>query len=823
MKKLLLRNISVFLVMLFVISICTVSVSSAIVYTNSKGTIKVVCGKYSKKFTAKKYNNNFSKSLNAALEVARKKSTEKKPATVTVSKGYYSLDRTIKIYSDTTLKASGCYFRLYGNLLRNGYNRKASAAKSYKGAKNITIVGGSWDAMVPYSQAGTSNSRIMHSTMRFAHCKNILIKNCTFVNNYNCHDVELGGVDNAKITKCSFSNPQSVNNFPNDGGREAIQIDCCTYEAMPEFVEYDQTPCKNITVSYSTFRNKFRGVGSHHAVVGKTYNNINVHHNTFENIGGIAVYAVYWTNSKIYDNTMTDVGLGVDMRSMTSGGGYNFYNLNKITFDKAEKAVMNKPVYIYSNKINLRTADNTYTRACGIRVLGEHYAADDSKTGVKAGTYKVYGVRVGVNSKGSTKPNVITGNVSVGVQLNYAVDSVVRGNSIDLEDSESESANAVEIKSCENTVVDKNNVKNGPLDASKGILLMCAGTTNFPCKNVTVSENTVEGFNRSGIYAYDTEGSLINNNTVTEVSEAGITIRRSLNTQVYNNSISNIEYYGIYIYENSDGTNFSENEISASETGAYIKNSLNTALSKNNITGCSEQGAVIRKSLGTVLDGNNIASSSYAVRVNYGSDKTSVINNTLTSTDVEALYCVGSSDETKDVEKSLLVTNNILGSGKKFVGVRVAKANVAANIWNNFNPEGTAAAYRFKGEKNSEYAYIYEDIAVKSLNLEKITSEDGKFNSLVWSPLEEADGYRVYRTVGETSEMISDTLENSYTAAASSEEGVKYTIIPYKNYTNIKYLGTPIAVDDFTESDNDNQGTDVTDGETPDTEVSKNV
>ena len=796
--------------MLFIISICTISVSSAIVYTNSKGTIKVVCGSYSKKFTAKQYNNNFSKALNAALDVARKKSTATKRAVVTVSKGYYSLDRTIKIYSDTTLKATGSYFRHYGNLLRNGYNKKASSAKGYKGAKNITIIGGSWDAMVPYSQAGTSNTRIMHSTMRFGHCKNILIKNCTFVNNYNCHDIELGGVNTAKITKCTFSNPQSVNNFPNDGGREAIQIDCCTSDAMPEFVEFDYTTSKNITVSYSSFKNKFRGVGSHHAVLGKTYDNINIHHNTFENIGGIGVYAVYWTNSKIYNNTMTDVGLGVDMRSMTSGGGYNFHNFNNITFAKAEKAVKDKPVYIFSNSIHLRVKDNTYTRACGIRILGDNYASDDAKNGIKAGIYKVYGVKVGVNTKGNTKPNIITGNVSVGVQLNYAIDSVVRGNSIDLSDSVSDSANAIEIKGCENTVVDNNTVKNGFLESSKGILLMYASTTDFPCRNVTVSNNTVSGFMRSGIYAYGTENTVVNNNTVTDGSESGIQIRLSQNAQVFNNSISVIDDYGFYVYGDSDGTVFTENDISAAATGAYIKSALNTTLSKNSITGCSEQGVTVRASSGTIIEDNIIGCTSYAVRINYGSDNTTIINNTLTSETTEAVYCVGSNDTTKDVEKSLIVTNNVLGSGENFVGVRISSANIAANIWNNFTPDGTAAAYRFKGDNDKAFAYVYEDFAIENLNHENITTEDGTFSSLEWSPVEDVSGYRVYRTFAENTDLIADTLETVYTDTLPSEEGVIYTIIPYMNYTDIKHLSVPISVEIITVTD-DITDTEITD------------
>ena len=120
MNKYIFRNVAVFIIMLFIISVATISVSSAVTYTNSKGTVTVKCGKYKKKFTAKKYGRNFSRALNEALETARKKSKASKIAKVTISKGNYTLDRTIKIYSNTTLVAKGCRIRYYGNLLRNG-------------------------------------------------------------------------------------------------------------------------------------------------------------------------------------------------------------------------------------------------------------------------------------------------------------------------------------------------------------------------------------------------------------------------------------------------------------------------------------------------------------------------------------------------------------------------------------------------------------------------------------------------------------------------------------------------------------------------------
>ena len=122
MKKLLLKLTALSLILLYIVSLFTISVSQASAYTNSKGTVKVVCGRYQKKFKAKKYGKNFSKAFNAALESARKRASAKTPAIVTVSKGKYKLDRTLKVYSNTVIKANNCTFKYYGNLLRNGYN-----------------------------------------------------------------------------------------------------------------------------------------------------------------------------------------------------------------------------------------------------------------------------------------------------------------------------------------------------------------------------------------------------------------------------------------------------------------------------------------------------------------------------------------------------------------------------------------------------------------------------------------------------------------------------------------------------------------------------
>ena len=802
MKKQLFRFTSVFLVVLSVISLFSFSVTSAVTYTNKKGSIKVVCGKYKKTFKAKKYSKNFSRALNKALDEARKRAKSNKKATVTISKGNYKLDRTIKIYSNTTLKAKNCRVKYYGNLLRNGYNKKKASASGYKGASNITIDGGTWDAAVPYSQAGTSNWRIQHSTFRFAHCKNINIKNCTFKNNYNCHDIEFGGVQKGKIYKCKFNNDKGVNVFKNDGGRESIQLDVNTSEAMPEFKKYDNTTCKDITLSYCNFKNKFRAIGSHHAVLGNTYNNINVHHNTFKNIGGITVYGVYWTNSKIYSNTMESVGLGVDLRSMTIGSGYNFYNNKKLSYAKCEKAVKDSKIYVYDNKITVRKKDNTYVRPTGIRAMGEHYEEKDSKTGVNAGTYNIYNINIGVDAKNASKPNTISGNLAAGIQLNNAVNSLVKNNTVNASGSVYDSSNGIEIKGCEDTVVESNTVKNGKQKNARGVWITNTGA-GIKNNKITVKNNKVSSFLDSGIYAYNTFNSLIENNTVNGCENTGVVVRASENNIVDSNLIKNTNNDSVYVYAGSRNTSITNNNISATKnTGIQIIESDLTSAESNTVKDSGEYGVVVRQSTNTDIEKNDIDNSeSHGIRINYGSDNTKIQSNKITTPKTECVYYVGTNDSTKEVEKNFELSDNTLDSPEDMAGVNVYNANVAAKIYSNYRSDGNKVFYNFKGNSKSDYVKVSEELSLSDLTLNKCLG----YNMISWEKTGEDVSYRVFRDDETGTNLISDTPENFcldnnlYKETDDPETMEKYdiksySVCPYRAFSDIKYLGNSISV-----------------------------
>jgi len=389
----------------------TTSASSVDFHSSEHPFVRVACGEYNHIFSTIDYGYNMSRTLVQALEIAGKKADGNNTAYVYVSEGEYELSHTLLIYSNTTLVTKGSKFRCYHNMVRNAFDNGEISATGYNGTENIAIIGGEWEMEVPFEYASTDNLQLTHTTFRFGHCKNLTIKNVTFKNNYNSHDVELGGVYNAVIENCKFINDKSVNSIKNSGGREAIQIDVNTEKAVPFIPDYDYTQCKNITVKDCYFKNKFRGVGSHHGVIGKPYENMKIYNNTFTNIGGVAVFGIYWNNIEIYNNIMNNVGSGIDIYSISNLSSKNLMNYLNFSYEETLETVKNSRSKICNNYISIRKTDNLFIKPFGIRISGSNYKQKDVETGVNKGVYYIYNM--------ITEDNIVNGILDKSIILNY--------------------------------------------------------------------------------------------------------------------------------------------------------------------------------------------------------------------------------------------------------------------------------------------------------------------------------------------------------------------------------------------------------------------
>lgn len=820
-------------VVLTVVGMSTISVSAATKYTNSSGYVQVKCGSYSKKFTAKKYKNNFSAAFQKALDVAGDLATDSIPAKVTVEKGYYNLDRTLRIYSNTTLVANGCFFRHYGLHLRNGFDDRSNEGYGYKSAKNITVKGGTWDACETYSMAGSTNTSFHHSTFRFGHMNNLVVKGCTFKNNFNCHDIELAGVSGARIVSNFFYNDHDVNDCYFDGGKESVQLDSNTSDSMPFFPSYDKTPCKNIRIRYNSFKNKFRGVGSHHAVLGQTYDNISVYNNTFENIGSIAVYAVYWTNSHIYSNTMKNVGLGVDVRSMTTGSGLNFINPDDVGFDSADEIQKNSSTYIYDNKIILRRENNTYNRHVGVRVMGDYYGADDNETGSKAGTYKIYNVHIGTNENSAVLPNRISGNIEAGIQLNYGVDCEIVNNTVNLSNTLSTAANAIEVKGSENSVISSNRVVGAKNPGSRGIVLSYTAA-NVANSGLVVNSNTTKGFDTAGFFLNRCTGTTLENNISLECVYSGVTIRESWDTDFRKNTVKNIEQNCIYASASVDGLNIEGNKIKTTPIGLRLGGSENVSVKSNKFTDLSKYGiyaygsnsdaelslnkfnnvdtafllnsadnfsltgnelssvnigALLKSTNAISIIENNFNTASYSVEILNGADNTMIKSNNFV-TENECVYLNGTSDKGSQTARTLTVTENYLDSPIDKAGVRVVYNSINAHVYDNFRTDEESPFYRFKGEGQSDYTKVKKDIKITALSAE---SADGAL-VLKWKTTKQTPTYyRIFKNSELESILVGETTDETYSELLD-EESYSYTVVTVLEVGNVNYLGSPMTV-----------------------------
>ncbi|MEA4921783.1 MAG: hypothetical protein VB031_00300 [Eubacteriaceae bacterium] len=300
--------------------------------------------------------------VHAALDAACsyvKNNQDGSQYTVVIPAGSYRNTDLTHVYSNTYISAVGATITNAagdsGPMIRAGYHGDA-ASRGYSGYKNITIYGGTWDGNGQHISKG-------FSMFKFGHATNVTMQNMTLKNDKGAHFVEFGGVDGVNVKNCSFSN--YINGSGGDGGQEAVQLDINKESVFKNFPTFDDTPCRNITVTGCTFSNVHRGVGSHSATYGSYYDNVDISNNTFKNVTQYAIIGVNFKNAKIMNNKITNAGCGIDFKYM------NPKTISKSKYIKGSLNSNAKSV-ISGNKIDIpkkKMGSNTF----GIRIYGEKF------------------------------------------------------------------------------------------------------------------------------------------------------------------------------------------------------------------------------------------------------------------------------------------------------------------------------------------------------------------------------------------------------------------------------------------------------------------
>ncbi|MBO4416011.1 MAG: right-handed parallel beta-helix repeat-containing protein [Lachnospiraceae bacterium] len=517
--------------------------------------------KYAKTITVKLIDGQDATSaIQSALDEAAKAGTKKKQALVKIPAGTYYLSRTLSIGSNTCLSLDK------NTVMKKSTNVKDPIAymlRSKQGSKggfsdtsNITVTGGTWDAeYIAFNE--TSGGSLFF----FVHTTDLTISDVHLCHNFGTHLIELGGVKKCTIKNCRLHGFKAAKE---DTEKEAIQLDVChNNNILPYGDPFDDSPCANITITGCEIYDYPRAIGSHMKVKGIYHDKITISKNVLHDVSAAAIYGYNYINVTIKENTMINVGSGVQIKTDAT---------------KAKKTILDrlagvKEMKVKNGEYNIKILKNTIT-------LSKKSYDDDSET--EAGVEKDSG-GCGVFLFGSEENNMkgvtISNNDMVcnasGVYLRYCDDATIAYNSIDrhigaigVETTKGVAEDAVKLRSCDRALIDGNLISTINPDMYENGIAMREG-----CIGAVISNNTIEGTTKSGIALYDQssitdgENNTIENagkhgiiasaseinlsgGTVTGAAEHGISILSGGKISLKNVTISNSAKRGINIKDN---------------------------------------------------------------------------------------------------------------------------------------------------------------------------------------------------------------------------------------------------------------------------------
>jgi parallel beta-helix repeat protein len=231
----------------------------------------------------------------------------------------------------------------------------------------------------------------------------------------------------------------------------------------------------------------------------------------------------------------------------------------------------------------------------------------------------------------------------------------------------------------ENIVVTKNNLvirsESGnpedtviePYDPDTDVLTIQAD--NITVKGFMI---TGAGANCSGVYLYDSNNCLIENNKLFNNSE-GIYLESSAKNRVFNNVILKGSR-GISI-EQSDYNSVASNKASKCRYGIYLLISKGNRISKNTVLENREYGIVLSGSSDNTLSGNTASDNSRGIHIGT-SDGNTLSENSIFSNEVNGLFVCPRSDKN-------LVFNNYFNNT-----LNVEANNGTSNAYNKPKTEG---------------------------------------------------------------------------------------------------------------------------------------
>ena len=590
------------------------------------------------------------KQIQQALDAAQENSGQGIFTKVVIPKGTYLISSALVVYSDTWIyceegvEIKRCVSR--GPMLMCDNN----GIGGYEGVKNVIVEGGIWNGNTDQWPNAADFSNI-----RFAHCRNILLKDMHVKNNENGHHMEIGGAADVTIEGCTFTG------YTGYRKKEAIQLDCMNNSRVfAGYAPFDDTSCENVVIKNNLFSGICRGLGSHSATLGIYYTDILIEGNVFENLDDMAMIMYNYKNCTITNNTITNCASGIEFKAMSSLPNNNF---NPPVVKSMEEAVDglddDANSVISSNTISV-SGDDEYGITSGIRLTG--YEVKDNGV-IPDYNYCVAGVKIVENR----------------IESN--------GTAIALNDAENCSieSNILVTKQDGVNYKDKN------------------GLTLNECDNIKITDNYISGSARNGASFTDSSGNTLENNTIENVGMNGINIYNgSENNIVSSNSVNSAKKHGIAVAANSSAVIKSNSISKAGDTGILIYNGSKGECSGNEVKNAVGHGIVFSKNASGKAVSNTVS----------GAGKHGVL-----VTDHCGSVALSSNKISNSKQNGVCVSNysgsvSVSGSGKNGISVSShSKASLKDNIVN-----GSKSAAVAKSADSSISLPRVSGLSVKSVN-----------------------------------------------------------------------------------------------------------
>lgn len=420
-----------------------------------------------------------AKVIQAALDEAENKASDKNRYRIYFPKGEYHINTTLNIFSNTELYLDADTTLVQDapkgqNIVKAGdFSQKHIL---YNGFRNIKIDGGKWDMKFNGSCA-----------MRFGHCTNLSISNVHITNIKDAHHIEAAAVDTLSITDCIFEKTLRYTG----NSCEAIQLDILhDSKHFPGFEEFDDTPNKNVTISGCTFSNLYSGIGTRSAVVSKYFDNVVIENNKFENIQEKAISCFNYKNSKIINNTFTNVNSGICFEYLPNNFFKNDYSQRMyIANDKSIGKINTKSSTVISG--NVMNIKQMVKSSYGIYAYGAKVDASTAKAnGIVAGDYTISDLSINNNTITVEKNS----SLSYGIYITGVNKSKISSNTLTDNSSAKDGINGFNICASQKNVIKNNNISG---TFNNGISIF---NKPFPgSKNLLITSNSISGVKSYGI------------------------------------------------------------------------------------------------------------------------------------------------------------------------------------------------------------------------------------------------------------------------------------------------------------------------------------